>query len=123
MNVTECTTGYREQKWAGIMQECRNSGLSNRAWCQEHGISIKTFYYWQNKLRRTAAEQIRVKSAVSLAIQEQQTIVPVILPERESTSLNIPAVIIQKGDLRIEINKGTSDTTVSAVLRSVKHLC
>lgn len=121
MNVKECTAGYREQKWAEIIQESRNSGLSNSVWCQEHGIKVKTLYYWQNKLRRNAAEQITVKNAVSLAVQEQQAIIPVMFPERIAAI--IPAITIQKGDLRIEINPGTSESEVSAVLRSVKHLC
>ena len=42
---------YRAQNWAMLIQECNNSGLTKREFCQKQGISEKSFYYWQRKLR------------------------------------------------------------------------
>ncbi len=42
---------YRTQNWAMVIQECSNSGLSNREFCRQRGISEKTYYYWLRKLR------------------------------------------------------------------------
>lgn len=42
---------YRAQQWAMVVQKCASSGLSNREFCRQHGISEKSFYYWQRKLR------------------------------------------------------------------------
>ncbi len=36
--------GYRMEEWKQIIQECRRSGLSNKAYCQQQGISEKTYY-------------------------------------------------------------------------------
>ena len=47
----------RTQKWAEIILECNRSGQQKVAWCAEHGINRKTFYYWQQKLRKQVAEQ------------------------------------------------------------------
>ena len=47
---------YRLQTWAQTVQACRNSGMTNRAFCQQHGISEKTYYYWLKKLRNAAAK-------------------------------------------------------------------
>ena len=47
---------YRLQTWAQTVQACRNSGMTNRAFCRQHGISEKTYYYWLKKLRNAAAE-------------------------------------------------------------------
>lgn len=47
---------YRAQTWALLIQECNNSGLSNREFCRQRGISEKSFYYWLRKLRSHMAE-------------------------------------------------------------------
>ena len=47
---------YRAQTWAMLIQECNNSGLTKREFCQQHGISEKSFYYWLRKLRSQMAE-------------------------------------------------------------------
>ena len=47
---------YRAQNWAMLIQECNNSGLSNREFCRQRGISEKTYYYWLRKLRTQMAE-------------------------------------------------------------------
>ena len=47
---------YRVQAWAMLIQECNNSGLTKREFCQQRGISEKSFYYWLRKLRSQMAE-------------------------------------------------------------------
>ena len=47
---------YRVENWSALIQECNASGLSNREFCRQHGISEKSFYYWLRKLRHQAAE-------------------------------------------------------------------
>ena len=47
---------YRAQNWAMVIRECSNSGLSNREFCRQRGISEKTYYYWLRKLRSQMAE-------------------------------------------------------------------
>lgn len=34
-----------------MIQECNASGLTNREFCHQCGISEKSFYYWLRKLR------------------------------------------------------------------------
>ena len=47
---------YRIQQWAVLIQECSASGLTNKEFCRQRGISEKSFYYWQRKLRRQIVE-------------------------------------------------------------------
>lgn len=47
---------YRVQSWAMAIQECNASGLTNREFCRQRGISEKSFYYWLRKLRGQTAE-------------------------------------------------------------------
>ena len=48
--------GHRTEKWSAVIRECNASGLSNREFCRQRGISEKSFYYWLRKLRNQAAE-------------------------------------------------------------------
>ena len=37
-------------KWAEMVRSCKNSGMTVRAWCLEHGVNEKTYYYRQKQL-------------------------------------------------------------------------
>ena len=47
---------YRIQQWAVLIQECSASGLTNKEFCRQRGISEKSFYYWRRKLRQQIVE-------------------------------------------------------------------
>ena len=55
-DVLAVRDAYRTQNWAVVIQECSNSGLSNREFCRQREISEKSFYYWLRKLRSQMAE-------------------------------------------------------------------
>lgn len=46
----------RLQNWMEIIRECQASGLTNKQFCAQQGISEKTYYYWLRKVRAAAAE-------------------------------------------------------------------
>lgn len=45
-----------DEKWLLLIQECRSSGFSARAWCEQNDISINTFYNTVTRLRKKAWE-------------------------------------------------------------------
>ena len=47
---------YRRQMWPGLIQECKASGMTNKEFCEQRGISKKSFYYWQRKVREQIVE-------------------------------------------------------------------
>ena len=55
-DVLAVRDAFRAQQWAMLIQECNNSGLTKRAFCQLRGISEKSFYYWLLKMRSQVAE-------------------------------------------------------------------
>lgn len=55
-DVLQVRNDYRLQQWRQIIRQCQQSGLSNRDYCKQNGISEKTFYYWLRKLRSAAVE-------------------------------------------------------------------
>ncbi len=45
------TTRRPRAQWEALVQEQANSGLSQKAFCQQAGISVSAFGYWKRKLR------------------------------------------------------------------------
>ena len=42
-DVLAVRDNYRMEQWAQIIQECQQSGLTNRAFCMQHHISEKSY--------------------------------------------------------------------------------
>ena len=96
---------YRAQNWAMVIQECSNSGLSNREFCRQRGISEKTFYYWLRKLRGQM-----VDAAVPQLVQLE--------PVNESEDL----LQIQYRGAELKLPAGVDMDAVAALLRSLQSL-
>lgn len=47
---------YRLQNWAQIIRERQESGLTNKEFCAQRGITEKKYYYWLRRVREAAAE-------------------------------------------------------------------
>jgi putative transposase len=56
MNTREVANEYRLSRWAGIMQERKESGQSVAKFCETAGFHENTYYYWQRKLREAACK-------------------------------------------------------------------
>ncbi len=98
---------YRTQNWAMVIQECSNSGLSNREFCRQRGISEKTYYYWLRKLRSQMAE-----AAVPQLVQLEPSPVPV-----QEDMLQI-----QYRGAELKLPVGVDMDAVAALLRSLQSL-
>lgn len=98
---------YRAQQWAMVVQECASSGLSNREFCRQHGISEKSFYYWQRKLRT----QIIEASAPKL-----------VQLEPEPVPVQNDLLQIQYRGAELKLPAGVDMDSVAALLRSIQAL-
>lgn len=49
--MDKITSDVRHKQWLDIIHACNASGLTRKAWCEQNGIKIKTFYYWQRQLQ------------------------------------------------------------------------
>ena len=58
MNTRKIAEEYRLQQWAGIIKECKESGLSVREYCKYKKIKENKYFYWQKKLRETVCYEI-----------------------------------------------------------------
>ena len=96
---------YRAQNWAMVIRECNSSGLSNREFCRQRGISEKSYYYWLRKLRSQMAE----------------TAVPQLV-QLDPTPLQDDMLQIQYRGAELKLPAGVDMDAVSALLRSLQSL-
>lgn len=55
--MTQPRANRRSQdEWFQLIRECRNSGLSDRTWCEQHGILVSSFYNAVKRLRKSACD-------------------------------------------------------------------
>lgn len=50
--------GRSLDEWMELVTECRQSGLTDAAWCNEHGISPSCFYNAVTRLRKKGKRSI-----------------------------------------------------------------
>lgn len=52
----------KHQLWHSRIEECQNSAMSAKQWCQENQIAYSTYLYWSRKIRLKAASEQKVLS-------------------------------------------------------------
>jgi hypothetical protein len=119
VNIDECTQTIRAQKWTDILRDRQSSGQSNAIYCAEHGINIKTFYYWQTKLRRQAVGMLNVSS---LSKKCTPTEIHPIVPVSFSGS-TAPKITVRKGGFTVELPHDTSPAILEKLLTVLNKVC
>ena len=101
---------YNEQnklaQWAHTVAQCRDSGLSVRQWCQEHGVNVSSYYKWQRKVYAAAKAQ-----------QESRFVE---VTPAQPAAVGGVAVTVRIGGSEAEIHNGADAATVETVLRVLK---
>ena len=118
--MDKITHKVRCEQWTKIIKECLASGMSKTAWCREHGISDKAFFYWQRRLREEAyISTIESSSlpAVSVPAESSVDFVELRLPEQSpgSSATFRPDVIIRKDSFSLEISNTASAELLSRI--------
>ena len=72
-----------------IINECRQSGMTDADWCRENDISVSTFYNWVSRCRKTAADQIPAPNYGHCEIpRSKQDVVPIDIVSDHLTEQN-----------------------------------
>ncbi len=74
----------REQFWRKLVAGQVQSGASIRQWCERHGVSEPSFYFWRRELARRNEQRLDAS--------------PLIVPVEVA-----PPVVGNRGDLEIEL--------------------
>ncbi len=72
-----------------IINECRQSGMTDADWCRENDISVSTFYNWVSRCRKAAAAQIPPPNYGHCEIpRSKQDVVPIDIVSDHLTEQN-----------------------------------
>lgn len=104
--ILQVRNAYLMDQWRQIIQNCQKSGLSNKVYCQQQGISEKTYHYWLQKLRAAAKEQ---------AAPQLMELEPEVDDRNE-------VLYIRFRDAELTLPTGTDIDAIAAILRSLQQL-
>ena len=83
-------SGRSLDEWMELVTECRQSGLTDAAWCNEHGISPSCFYNAVTRLRKKACQipdPVGKSNTLDLTSHKQDVVQIAIEPENPLAKL------------------------------------
>lgn len=121
MDTREVTRKYRLNQWIEIIRECRSSGQTVSAWCADHDINPKSYYYWLKRVRTAACE------ALPAICAGDSPIVPINIPgnmagvghKGQESSVNI---LLHFGNATLELRNGASLVLIENTLKALQNV-
>lgn len=124
--MDQTTHELRLADWQTIVTNClaRPAGQSKKQWLAEHDVPEKAYYYWQRKIRRKTYGELHsgctdINSDITSGAYEFAEMS--FLPESTSSGAPVPAAIIRKGSIIVELNNSIDDRLLGRILEMVSH--
>ena len=130
----------RMASWAKIVSEANESGMYKTQWCQQQGIKIRQFQYWQKKIRDyilehpglSIADLINPEKTVPETVPNgsfyeispgQQSLLSTGMETSGTTDRlpQVPALVLQVGSLQLYIGDGFNEDTLSSAIRVIRN--
>ena len=109
------------QYWLDVIRQCRASGLTNQAWCEQHD------YYWTAKIRKLALEELPRKNHGCRPVMERTVLLPDAAPEFTEVSLRgrqdscaDPAAVFHIDTVTVDLFEDTPRELLEAILKAVR---
>ena len=131
--------GRSLEEWMELVTECRQSGLTDAAWCNEHGISPSCFYNAVTRLRKKACQipdPAGNASTLDLTSHKQDVVQIAIEPENSLEELlphagtgsmyldNSHTIEIEAKGLLIRMNNNVQPVLLKVLMNALKEsLC
>ncbi len=107
----------RIELWSKRIADCRNSGKSVSAWCEENKVNPKTYYYWQKRIFK----QVTACDSAQFIEINAEPIHKIITPTIcENTSKSKIVARINCSGIGIDIYSGTDANTISAICQGIQ---
>lgn len=124
-----------DDEWIALIHECRNSGMSDKAWCETKKIQPSNLYYHIRRLREKSCELPLTNHAATLHPKQEvveiqmksfaDTAAPLndSLTEQAEMTANISAIRISIGRCKVDISNSADSTTIYNTLAALHSLC
>ena len=116
--VQELKLAVRMQEWSVRIAECRNSGMSVRAWCNEQGISVQTYYRWEKRFVEKATRQLSLPAPTRAGLLMR--INPETMPSDEMNTVG-SCITIRHGESVITLPAGSSAEVVADLVKALNR--
>jgi hypothetical protein len=114
--ITHAKTEFRLKQWEKIIQTCQASGMTVVSWCSQNNVNAKSYYYWLRRLRSMVCETGELSTRSS-----DQQIVPLAFKQTKTSTTAV--ITIHLPTVSVDIQDGTSRTTIETVLAVLKNIC
>ena len=119
--MDKITKEVRIANWKSIIEQChaRPEGQSAKQWLSDNGISEKSYYYWQRKVRQETYALMQSTCAVNPE--------PVVFAElpfdgtKSARSSFIPSALIHRGGTVFELSNNISDRLLDRLMEVAGH--
>ena len=128
--------GRSLDEWMDLITECRQSGLTDAAWCNEHGISPSCFYNAVTRLRKKACQipdPVGKASTLDLTSHKQDVVQIAIEPETSPAELlpnarnrsmyldNSHTIEVSMNDVTIRISNDADPVLLTKTFRLIRE--
>lgn len=125
--MDKTTHEIRISNWRSIIQQCqaRPAGQSAKQWLADNGISEKTYYYWQRRVRQDTYALIK-QDAIPPAMpaSDTQSVAFAEIPYAAASG-NLhpfnPDVVIRKGQTVLELSNSVSDRILEKIMEVMSN--
>lgn len=104
------------ERWAALIRERTDSGMTIKEWCQERNIKESQYYYWLRTLRKQEADNRELEQQASPFVE-----LPVVCTGQQAPLQGGTAAIIRKGDIFIEVAESASAGFLSKVMEALAY--
>ena len=128
MNTKQKLHQIKLAHWTTLFQEQASSGLTVKAWCLEHNISIHTYNYWKHQLKMECLDSLlpAVHDIVPLTVPVSTPSTTQCLPSTGQSldSRELPdcnSISITCGDIQVNIGSSVSEEQLLRILKAVRN--
>ena len=107
-------------RWQQLVYDCRNSGMTVRAWCAQNDITEEAYFYRQRKVWEAVRQLEETREASRQA--DLPAIIPCAAPlaTTKPDAVQSPALILRSQIWTLEVNPGCDPKLLRLALRAVK---
>ncbi len=102
------------ERWAMLIKERMESGMTVREWCHDRDIKESRYYYWLRRLRQDAVKEKERRQQVSPFVELPTDIC------REQV-FEPAAAVIRKGNVTIEVTESASAGFIAKVMEALAN--
>lgn len=116
--VQELKHAAKVQEWSARVEECRSSGIGVKAWCREHGISLKTYYNWERQIVREATRQYALPAPAQGGMLVRVN--PDAMPSGDTAAIG-SGITIHHGESIITLPAGSSAEAIANLVKALNR--